>query len=494
MSGPLIERINTAVAANPAAPAFIFQDRIVTYAQFLALIHATTGLLHERGVRPGDTVGLSMGRWPMHCVALLALARLGALTIPLPRNLAPDAGRTLAARFGVSIVVSNWPDAPVPPGARLVLLDSMSVAGAAGEPDLGGYLPDDATPLRVALTSGTTGARRGVIHTHASFMQRVDLTAFDCDQHTRLLPPDLHVTAGILMTMAVLTRGGTVVFDRTFSVTDIANAIRLYGVTHFLLSPAAVLPIAAILPERGLAFPSLRHLRIVGATPPPAMVELLHNRFTPQVYGVYGITEVGMLAFAKPDTLGAAPGCAGRIVPWARIEVLGPDGQSLPPGESGELRVATDGMPREYHCEPPGPAPSRFRDGWFHTGDFGRMTADGLVFVEGRADDIVNLGGHKYALPLIDAGLESHPAVRTAVAFTLEDADGNVVVGAAVERKPGQGVPGLDEIAARVRRDMGISVAVRLFEAPGLTRDDMGKINRDAVRTRVLGPREQAPR
>ncbi len=489
MSGPLIERIHAAASANPAAPAFIFQDRILTYAQFLSLIRATVGLLHDRGVRPGDTVGLSMGRWPMHCVAFLALARLGALSIPLPRNLTPEIGRALASRFGVSTVVSNWQDAPVPPGARLVLLDSMSLDGAVVEPDLGGYQPDGGTPLRVALTSGTTGARHGVVHTHASFTQRVELTAVDCDRHSRLLPPDLHITAGILLTIAVLTRGGTVVFDRTFSVTDIANTIRLYGVTHCLLSPAAVPRIAAVLPERGLAFPSLRHLRIVGATPPPAMVELLRARFTPQVYGVYGITEVGTLAFATPDTLAAAPGCAGRIVPWARIEVLGTDGQPLPPGESGELRVATDGMPRQYHCELPDSAPSRFRDGWFYPGDVGRVTSDGLVFVEGRADDIVNLGGHKYALPLIDAGLESHPAVRAAVAFTLEDTDNNVVVGAAVEREPGTAAPSLDEIAAWARRQMRITVAMRLFEAPGLTRDHMGKINRDAVRMRVVGQR-----
>jgi fatty-acyl-CoA synthase/O-succinylbenzoic acid--CoA ligase len=485
MSGPLIERIHAAVAANPAAPAFIFHDSILSYAQFLTLIHATTRLLHDRGIRPGDTVGLSMGRWPMHCVAFLALARLGALALPLPRNLGPEAGRVLAARFGVSTVVSNWENAPVPPGARLVLLDSMSLSGAVVEPGLGGYQPDGSTPLRIALTSGTTGERRGVVHTHASFMQRVDLTALDCDRHSRLLPPDLHITAGILLTIAVLTRGGTVVFDRTFSVTDIVNTIRLYGVTHCLLSPAAVPRIAAVLPEQGLAFPSLRHLRIVGATPPPAMVGLLRSRFTPHAHGVYGITEVGMLALATPELLSAVPGCAGRITPWTRVEVLGPDGQPVPPGESGELRVATDGMPREYYREPPGAAPSRFRDGWFYPGDVGRVTADGLVFVEGRADDIVNLGGHKYALPLIDAGIESHPAVRAAVAFTLEDTDGNVMVGAAIEREPGPTAPGLEEIAAWIRRQLRITVAMRLFEVPGLAHDDMGKINRDAVRMRV---------
>ena len=91
MAGPLIDRMRSAVAANPAAPAFIFQDKVVTHGQFLALVRETARLFHERGIRPGDAVALSMGRWPMHCVAMLALARLGALSVPLGPNLAADA-------------------------------------------------------------------------------------------------------------------------------------------------------------------------------------------------------------------------------------------------------------------------------------------------------------------------------------------------------------------------------------------------------------------
>jgi acyl-coenzyme A synthetase/AMP-(fatty) acid ligase len=490
MSGPLIERIHAAAAANPAAPAFVFQDRILTYGQFLSLVHATTVLLHDRGVRPGDTVGLSMGRWPMHCVAFLALARLGALSVPLPRNLTAETGPELVRRFGIDAVVTNWRNTPVPPATRIILLDSMSLSGTVTDPHLGGYRPDGSTPLRVALTSGTTGVRHGVVHTHASFARRVELTLLDCDAQSRLLPPDLHITAGILMTIGVLTRGGTVIFDRTFSAADIANTIRLYGVTHCLLSPASVPRIAAALPDDGLAFPSLRHLRIVGATPPPAMVEMLRHRFTPHVYGVYGITEIGMLALATPDMLVTTPGCAGRITPWARIEVLGPDGRQLPPGETGELRVAAEGMPQGYCGDPPDPVRSRFRDGWFYPSDVGRVTADGLVFVAGRADDIVNLGGHKYALPLIDAGVESHPAVAAAVAFTLTDGDGSIVIGAAIERQAGAVTASLEDIATWVRRQAGIRAPLKLFEAGALTRDDMGKINRDAVRRRFLGQRE----
>lgn len=287
--------------------------------------------------------------------------------------------------------------------------------------------------------------------------------------------------------MGVLMQGGTVVFDKTFSTTDIVNTIRLYGVTHCLLSPAAVPHIAAVLPERGLALPSLRHLRLVGATPPPAMTGLLRSRFTPHVHALYGITEIGMLAFATPEILCTAPGSAGRISPWAEVEVLDADGQKLPPGTSGEIRVRSEGMPGGYYRDPAASnMPARFRDGWFYPGDFGHVTADGLVFVEGRSDDIVNLGGHKFSLPLIDSGIESHPEVRTAVAFAIENADGSVMVGASIERRSTAMPASLAEIAAWSRKTLKLPMTIRLFEVAGLTRDDMGKVDRKALRAQVM--------
>ncbi|MCC6208424.1 MAG: AMP-binding protein, partial [Gammaproteobacteria bacterium] len=162
-------------------------------------------------------------------------------------------------------------------------------------------------------------------------------------------------------------------------------------------------------------------------------------------------------------------------------------GQQLPPGKSGEIRVRGEGMPDGYYREPAaGNAPARFRDGWFYPGDIGHVTADGLVFVEGRSDDIVNLGGHKFALPLIDCGIESHPEVRTAVAFTIEDTDGSVMVGAGIERRPAATPTSLAGIAAWSRKTLNLPVAIRLFDVTGLTRDDMGKIDRKALRTQVL--------
>lgn len=471
------------MAANPAAPAFIFQDKVVTHGQFLALVRETARLFHERGIRPGDAVALSMGRWPMHCVAMLALARLGALSVPLGPNLAADAKAAILARFGARALVTNWD----PGGVKLpivVTLQTISANEDAPEPDLGGFVPDEDTPLRVALTSGTTGVPRGVLHTHGSFADRIDKTLHECDASTRLLPPDLHITVGMVFAIGVLLRGGTVVFDRTFIPRDMADAIRLYGVTHFLLSPAAVPSMAAALPAEGLAFPSLRHLRIVGATPASAMLELLRTRFSPNVYLPYGLTEIGVVSLATPETLADHPGSAGRISPWARVEIVDADGRVLPPGATGEIRVAVDGMPAGYYREDAREAKSsKFRGGWFHPGDLGRISPEGLLFIEGRTDDVVNVGGHKVSLAFLDAVIGESAGVRSAVTFAI-DADGGTALGAAVVLDAGQE---RGDLAAWVQERVALPTPIRIFEVDAIARDDMGKVNRAAVRAKAMG-------
>jgi acyl-coenzyme A synthetase/AMP-(fatty) acid ligase len=484
VAGPLLDRIRRAAEANPAAPAFIFHDEILTRGQVLALCHGTARLFHERGIRPGDAVGLTMGRWPMHCVALLALARLGAVAIPLPPGLTAAERAVLLGRFGVRAIVTNWglPPASVPISIKL---DTMSVPEREPEPDVGGFVPDGGTPLRVALTSGTTGERKAILHTHGSFADRIDKTLHGCDESTRLLPPDLHVTVGMVFAIGVLATGGTVVFDRTFHADDIANTIRLYGVTHFLLSPATIPKFAAAIPPRGIAFPSLRHLRIVGAMPSAGQLEMLRTRFSPHVYVPYGITELGVVSLATPETLASAPASAGRISPWARVEIVDAEGRPQPPGTPGEIRIAMEGMPEGYFGDTGlERTVSKFRQGWFHPGDIGRVSADGLLFVEGRTDDIVNVGGHKFSLAVVDAVLAEHPGVQKAAAFLVEEGAAVPGLGAAVVLREGAQ---LAEIERHCRDRLDGSVPVRLCPVADIAHDDMGKVNRRTVRALALG-------
>jgi acyl-coenzyme A synthetase/AMP-(fatty) acid ligase len=197
--------------------------------------------------------------------------------------------------------------------------------------------------------------------------------------------------------------------------------------------PAHAALLAAALPDDGPAFPSLRHLRLVGAMPPPALVDALRRKCSPNIYIPYSITEVGVLTMATPDMVEQDPLSAGPVQPWATVEVVDSDGFALPAGQIGELRMQVEGMPRHYHGEVYSPA-GRFRDGWFYPGDRGRFDARGHLYVEGRVDDLLNVGGNKVQPEQIENVIAQFTGVRESVAFMRILANGESQLAAAVIR------------------------------------------------------------
>jgi acyl-coenzyme A synthetase/AMP-(fatty) acid ligase len=229
----------------------------------------------------------------------------------------------------------------------------------------------------------------------------------------------------------------------------------------------------ALLPEDKPAFPTLAHLRLIGVTPPPALVEAVRRKVSPHVYIPYSTSEVGVVAMATPDIVVAAPGSSGRVVPGARLEVIDADGRPVAPGVAGEVRVAVDGMPAGYLGE--AEDSKAFRDGWFYPRDRGRVSAQGLLYIEGRSDEILNVGGRKVAPATLEAMLAEQPGVREAAVFALDEGPGGIRLGAAIV--PG---PALDwrSLAAFAQAHLDVLAPHRYFGVPSLPRNDAGKVVR----------------
>lgn len=417
---PLLDAFRDTVRRQPHCPAFIFENRALSYRQFHAIVCVVAKRLHEAGIRPGQTIGLSMGQTPLHCAAMLALGRLGALSVPLWPGQDAAMRQTLCRRYRLDMIVSSW-DAQPGDEVPTLKLDGVTLRGDESDLDFIDYQPDADTPLRVALTSGTTGEAKGVLHTHGYFLMRIQRTSFQNGADTRLFAPDLHITLSMLVVMGVLCAGGVVVFPTSYRQQDVVQSLQLYAVSHLIVIPAHAALLAAALPEEGgIAFPSLRHLRLVGAMPPPPLIEALRRKCSPHIYVPYSITEVGVLTMATPEMVARDPLCAGMVQPWARLEAVDEAGHTLPPGTVGELRMQVEGMPTGYYGEVASPA-GKFRDGWFYPGDRGRIDASGLLYVEGRVDDILNVGGNKVQPEHIENVIAQFPGVRESVAFLQGD-------------------------------------------------------------------------
>lgn len=469
----VLERIAESIERSPAAPAFIAGGQAISYRQFHALHFALAADLHARGIREGDTVALMLDHSPIHLCAILALARLGAISFAVSPGLSPEAASALLRRHGIAKALASR-EAQRLPGIETAVIAQLAARGGESGAGLPAIAVRPEAPLRMSLTSGTTGMPKAIVQTHGGLALRMDQSLWNPDRRSRAIAPELHFTAGLMLALTTLAAGGVVVFPKSYEPADFLAAIQLHAVTHIALSPAVLARMASLLPAESPAFPSLTHLRIMGATPSAPALATIARKFTPEIYLPYAMGELGVITMATPGIVAAHPGSSGRVQPWARLEVLDDSGRIVPPGTAGELRVAVEGMPAGYHG-PDAQAASKFRDGWFHPGDRGLLTAEGLVYIEGRSDEILNAGGTKAAPAFIEAILEQFPGVREAGVFPVPGKDGETAIAAAIAVQGRIDQPGL---AAFCRERLGPLAPARFYLVDALPRGDMDKIRR----------------
>ena len=127
----------------------------------------------------------------------------------------------------------------------------------------------------------------------------------------------------------------------------------------------------------------------------------------------------GFVAQADASLLAHDPATAGRVLPWVELEAVDDDGRPLPPGATGQLRMRSPYLASGY-IGATGAAAAAFRDGWFYSSDRGMVTAEGLVYLDGR-DDVLNLDGVKVPASRIEAVVAQDPAILECVALTMPD-------------------------------------------------------------------------
>ena len=473
----ILDKIKEGILRNPAAPAFIYRDRIMTGAQFYAFLSVVAKRLHEKGIVPGDVIGVSMDHSPLHCAVLLGLARLGAISLPLHPGSPLQARTRLAAKFGVKKIVTIDKVKDVE-DIEAIRLGDLNFSGEGHTLDFIDYVPDENTPARIALTSGTTGEPSGILYTHGYWINRIAKTVDDIDSSSRVIPVDMHLALGNLFAFGALFAGGTVVFQRAYTLQDFVAAINLHAVTHILMPPATASAIVQHLPRTGIAFPTLKHMRMVGGALPASLLEILRTRFSPNVYHPFGISEIGAITMATPEILAAHPGCSGVTRPGVTIEIVDENGERVAAGQSGEIRIILEGMPTSYYLEGEKSA-VRFKDGWYYTGDNGHYDDNGLLYVEGREDDKINVAGRKFNPTRIEEALVTHPDVSDAVVFSHEMQNGSSIIAAAVVSEKREVARELPEFCKKL--GMGNMAPQRFYVVKELPRNPAGKLMRSSV-------------
>jgi fatty-acyl-CoA synthase len=475
-------------ATRPEAAALSFEGAALTYGDLaMRCDRLAARVWHEWGVRPGDRVAWLGANHPAQLLLLFALARAGAILLPLNFRLAPAEWDLLIADCGPRHLIHDeaWADAARELARRNALAlhpadELMDTAQAGGRAPREGAAD---SPALLVYTSGTTGSARGAVHTQANLLANMAIAAqvqqiTPADSVATMLPL-FHVGGLCIQTLPALHAGAKVLLHARFSADAAFDCFERDRPTLTLQVPATM---KALIEHPRWASADLASLRAVWAGSsllPAPLVHAFHERALP-ICNVYGTTETGPFSIALPprhafDHVGSCgwpvPGVDARL----DAERQGA-GELLIRGPN----VVASYWPREPACD---------ADGWFHTGDLASRGPDGSYAIVGRAKDLIISGGENIHPAEIESVLAEHPAVLECAAFGVPDAQWGEVVAVAVVRRPGVNVSEeqlashLEERIARYKQPR------RWYWVDALPRTALGKLQRQALASYMLaGP------
>ena len=425
-----IEVLENAVRSWPNAVA-IEDGRVLTFSELAQKVEeARRGLLGQ-GVAHGDRVAIwapNLWEW---VVAALAIHALGAVLVPINTRYKGAEARFILDKAGCSLVftvdgflgldfVAMLGDHPI----RRVVFRSRSwqdflAKGRDGPSSVG---PEDLSDI--LFTSGTTGAPKGVMTTHAqtcrAFLDWSEVVGLGSSDRYLVVAPFFHCFGYKAGWLACLMRGATILPQPTFDVDAVLERIPRDRVSVLPGPPALYQTFLA----RGRPpLPSLR-LAVTGAAViPVTLVERMRSElgFETVITG-YGLTEAtGVVTMCRYDDDPATIAkTSGRAIPGVDVRVVDTEGAALPPGEPGEVQVQGYNVMRGY-WEEPAATEQAVVDGWLKTGDVGVLDERGYIRITDRIKDMFICGGFNAYPAEIEQVLAGFPGVREVAVVGVED-------------------------------------------------------------------------
>ena len=415
----------------------------LTFAQLNARANQVANALLAAGVEKGERVGLLLMNSAEFMEAYFALAKIGAVVVPLNWRLVADELEFILKNSGTRRLIfdDDFVETVADLHSRgdktdvqqwLQVANTQEVAyfaedygefreaGAADEPALGA---SDDDMLYIMYTSGTTGLPKGVVHTHNTAIWAIltiSANAFyrEADRYLAALPM-FHV--GALTPLAVnVYRGATSVVMRSFEPTLAWQLIHDEKITTGLMVPAML---NFMLQVEGFAerydFSNVRWI-MTGAAPVPVALTQRYTDMGIAIMQVYGLTETcGPACLMDADNALRLPDSTGKSFFHTEVRVVNGDGEDCAPGEAGEVLVGGKHIMREYWNNPKATAETII-DGWLHTGDVAVMDADGYVTIQDRIKDMIISGGENVYPAEIEGVLGSHPQISEAAVIGQE--------------------------------------------------------------------------
>jgi long-chain acyl-CoA synthetase len=292
----------------------------------------------------------------------------------------------------------------------------------------------------ILYTSGTTGKPKGAELTHANLGRNVDvaLGLFELGPESVVLGalPLFHAFGQTCAMNAAVAAGATLSLIARFAPDKALGIIERDRVTVFEGVPTMYSAMLHAPEGDQLDTSSLRTCASGGAAMPVEVMRSFEQRFGCIVLEGYGLSETSPVASFNHPGRERKPGSIGTPVAGVEMKVVDDDGHELPQGEPGEIVIRGHNVMKGYWRRPEETAKA-IRDGWFYSGDIGRVDEDGYYFIVDRKKELIIRGGYNVYPREIEEVLYEHPAVREAAVIGVAHAELGAAVAAAIALKPG---------------------------------------------------------
>jgi long-chain acyl-CoA synthetase len=450
----------------PGEPAILFGEERLTYADLARAVNRTANALLGLGLAPGDRVALMVPNRPEFTVAYFGILQAGMVVVPLNTLfVAPevayhleDSGAALliaweeyeeVARAALERVESCPPLVLVGPREDARPAGALSFAAWTGQAsdaaDVAQTMPDDTAVI--LYTSGTTGRPKGAELTHFSLYSNAQWSS---ERSQSVLPdrvvifgpgnlalsalPLFHCFGQTCVQNSMLFNGGAFTCLPRWSPGEALRIMERDGVTHFSGVPTMYFALLHAPEASGVRLERLRFCNSGGAPMPVEVMAEFEAKFPARILEGYGLTETSPVATFHTPEFPRRPGSVGKAIGGCEVGVVDDEDRPLPPEGVGEVVIRGQNIMKGYYRRPAATAEA-MRNGWFHSGDIGKLDEEGYLHILDRKKDMILRGGFNVYPRELEEVIYAHPAIREAAVVGIPDREHGEEVVAVVALK-----------------------------------------------------------
>ncbi|MDQ0216114.1 crotonobetaine/carnitine-CoA ligase [Oikeobacillus pervagus] len=431
------------IEETPNKPYLHSHNESISYSQLYNRIQRTTNGLLEIGIRSEDTVCIMMDNGPEYLDIWMSLSFLGAISVPLNVHLKGEGLQYIIQHSESKVIFVDHDYLPnvlaclekIPQSFQVIVISNEPVGERIVFPHLKiiSYASllsnnqsyslsavDPGSIHSILYTSGTTGRPKGVMLTHASFIESArsfanQMIGVQQDDILYTCLPLFHINAQAHTVLGSISKNATIALSEKFSASKFWDEIRFYQATIFN-SLGSMIHILCKQPKKQTDRNHSARITACAATP-KEFWRPFEERFGVQIVEGYGLTETTGFCLSNPLNASRPPSI-GKPYPFVEAKIVDEQGEELPPNQRGEIIIRSNKQPflMKGYYKNPIKTQEVLRDGWFYTGDHGHIDEDGYLYFYDRHKQCIRRRGENISSWEIEKIVNQHKKVLDSAA------------------------------------------------------------------------------